>query len=136
MAQIKLIVQLIEDDGARHQNELDIPLSDFKDPDLVNEEDMIHAFNSTFGFLMKSALHFVKYWRASVASKDYFENIEQYARDRGMGDIGAAAMVAGAISSSEGTSHLQLPIQVLEPQEGEDFPRPKFPSRYTRKPVI
>ena len=136
MAQIKLIVQLIEDDGARHQNELDIPLSDFKDPDLVNEEDMIHAFNSTFGFLMKSALHFVKYWRASVASKDYFENIEQYARDRGMGDIGAAAMVAGAISSSEGTSHLQLPIQVLEPQEGEDFPRPRFPNRYTRKPVI
>lgn len=136
MAKLRLIVQLIEDDDTRHQNEMDIPLSEFKDPDLVNEEDMIHAFNSTFGFLMRSAQHFVRYWRLSAENKAYFERIEQYARDRGMGDIGAAAMIAGAIITPEGTSHLQLPIQVLEPKEGEDFPRPKFPSRYTRKPVI
>lgn len=137
MAKLRLIVQLIEDDDTRHQNDMDIPISDFKDPELVNEEDLLHAFNSTFGFLMKSVQHFVRYWARSAEGTAYFKRLEQYAHDRGLGTADSAALIAGAIhSSEEGMRILQLPLQVLEPKEGEDIPRPGFPSRYERKPVI
>ena len=136
MAELRVIVQLIEDDGTRHQNEVCIDLSEFKDPEMVEEEDRVHAFNKLFIFLEKSAKHFVKYWAASVVSKNYFEGLGQYARSRGMGEADTVAMVVGATHSTEGNQHLQLPLQVLEPKEGEDFPRPKFLSRYKRKSVI
>jgi hypothetical protein len=136
MASLKLIVRLIEDDGQVHENEMDLPLSEFKDPDLVNEEDRRHAFCQAFGFLMKSLHHFVNYWAKSAAGTQYFQRVDDYARERGLSEVDRMAMVAGAISSPEGTQHLQLPLQVLEPKEGEDIPRPGFPSRYERKPVI
>jgi hypothetical protein len=136
VATLKLIVQLVEDDGQVHQNEMDLPLSEFKDPDLVNEEDRRHAFCSTFGFLMKSLHHFVKYWRGSAESTAYFKRIEQYADDHNMGTADRMALMASSLNTEEGTRCLQLPLQVLEPQEGEDIPRPGFPSRYERKPVI
>ena len=136
MAKLRLIVQLIDDDGTRHQNDMNIELSSFKDPDLVNEEDKVNAFNMLFGFLMKSAEHFVRYWARSVEGVTYFNSIDEYARNRGMGDVDRAAMMAGAINSPEGTQHLQLPLQVLDIKEGKDIPRPRFPNRYKRPPVI
>ena len=136
MSSLKVIVQLIDDEGQVHQNDTTIDLSEFKDPELVNEEERLHAFNSTFGFLMRSARHFVKYWAKGSESVAYFKRIEQYARDRGLSDADAMALMAASINSEEGTRHLQLPIQMLEPKEGEDYPRPKFLTRYKRGPVI
>lgn len=136
MPSLKIIVQLVEDDGQIHQNETLIDLSEFKDPELVHEEERLHAFNSTFGFLMRSAQHFVKYWSNGSESVAYFRRIEQYARDRGMSEVDTMALMASSLNSDEGTRHLRLPIQVLEPKEGEDYPRPKFLTRYQRKPVV
>lgn len=136
MATIKLIVQLVEDDGEVNHSETDVPLALFKDPDLANKEDRLHAASQAFEFLGKSLHHFVAYWAQSAAATEFFKRIERYAREQGMGEVDTAALVAGAISSPGGTQHLQLPLKVLNPKEGEDIPRPGFPSRYQRKPVI
>lgn len=136
MPKLRLIVQLIEDDGQVHQNDTDIDLSDFKDPELVHEEERLHAFNSTFGFVMRSAQHYVKHWAGNSENVAYFKRVEQYARDHGMSEAETMALMASSINSVEGSRHLQLPIQMLTPKEGEDYPRPKFLSRYQRKPVV
>ena len=137
MAYLKLIVQLVEDDGKVHQYGTDLQLSEFKDPELANEKDRRHAFRQAFRFLSKSLHHFVGYWARSAEGTAYFNRLENYARERGLGMADTAALMAGAThSSEEGMKILQLPLRVLEPKEGEDFPRPGFPSRYARKPVI
>jgi len=136
MASLKLIVQLIEDDGQVHHNEMDLPLSAFQDPDRANEEDRRHAFCQTFGFLMKSLHHFVSYWARSAAGTAYFKRLDQYANDHNMGTADRMALMAASLNTEEGTRCLQLPLQVLNPKEGEDIPRPGFPNRYHRKPVL
>lgn len=136
MPRIRVIVQLLEDDGQRHENDTTIDLSEFKDPELVNEEERLRAFNSTFGFLMRSVHHYVKYWASAAASAAYFKQVANSSREQGLSLGDSMAAMAAAINSSNGTSHLQLPIEMLDPKEGEDYPRPKFQTRYKRKPVV
>ena len=136
MPKIVVIVRLIDEEGKRYENETNIDISSFRDPDLVEEANRIEVFNRVFGFLMRSAEHFVKHWARSVRGRDYFNRIDQSARTQGFSSLARQFLMSAAINSPEGSSHLELPIQVLEPKEGEDYPRPKFNTRYKRKPVV
>lgn len=110
-----------------------MPLAEFDDPELSVKEDRTHVLRYTFDFMVKSLRQFVHPWAVSAQGRRMFEQITEHAQTLGVAQEFA---IAAALNSEEGTRALQLPLKVLKPEEGEDYPRPKFPSRYARKPVI
>ena len=139
MAVVEVQVRILDDNGLPIYNSIPMtrPLESFGVGYPI-EGAMVDGFRD---YLDRCSARYAEWYARAVENGRFFNGVEQWARDRGMGELDTAAMVAAAISSPQGTQHLELPVQVLDPSPKELEPRiptgsPEIKTRFKRDPVL